>query len=129
MVDPGRSEPRYHVLLIGVDHYKDRALRGCVNDIDAVQRILLGERMNVPAASIRRLVSPLPGTDHDTTVPERPASLDNVRGALMDLANPETVLAGDRVFIYYSGHGSRVDVPVAVPDAARSPRFYRESLV
>ena len=33
-------DPRFHVLLIGIDAYTVKPLRGCVNDIDAVQRLL-----------------------------------------------------------------------------------------
>ena len=52
---------RHHVLLIGIDAYDGGGmLTGCVNDIDAVQRLLL-DRVGVPPAHIRRLAAPRTG--------------------------------------------------------------------
>lgn len=125
MADQARNEPTYHILLIGVDDYPRATLRGCVNDIDEVQRLLLGERManHRDRVRIRRLASPLPGTEHETSVPEDAATLVHIRDALDQLASDE-VRAGDRVFIYYSGHGTRIEV--TAPDGRR---FHREALV
>lgn len=126
MVDKAR---KYHVLLIGVDHYQDHALGGCVNDIDAVQRVLLGERMAIPRSCIRRLASPVPGTQHETAIPEQPATRDNVLAALADLASNDEVADGDRVFIYYSGHGSRLDNSSVTAAPGERPLFQRETIV
>lgn len=122
MADQQVAEATYHVLLIGVDNYPGHELRGCVNDIDAVQRVLL-ERLKIPSACIRRLVSPLPGTQHETTVAEQKATTANIRAALAELGS-DCVKPGDRVFIYYSGHGKRV--VVERPDGLT---FQREALV
>lgn len=123
-----RRPASYHVLLIGVDDYQTRPLRGCVNDIDAVQAVLLGPRLGVPDSQIRRLVarSPgdpgLPGLPH-AAVAEAPATLANLRAALAELAS-ERVARRDRVFIYYAGHGARVAVR-----ASNGRRFHREAMV
>jgi hypothetical protein len=101
-------EPKYHVLLVGVDAYSSKPLRGCVNDIDAVQKLLL-ERAKIPADRITRLASPHPGDVHDETLSEQPASLENIRAALARLGS-DAVGAGDRVVVYYSGHGARVPI-------------------
>jgi hypothetical protein len=115
------TDPTYHVLLIGVDAYPIKPLSGCVNDIDAVQRLLLGDRVGIPAASIQRLASPHPGTKHETTVPSDPATLDNLRRALGRLALEVPRGEGDHhVFIYYSGHGTRV--PVGAPPTPSTAR-------
>lgn len=111
-----------HVLLIGIDDYRDAPLGGCVNDIDAVQRILLGPRLGIAADRIRRLASPAPGSTHDSGVAEQPATLANIAGALEQLAS-DRVQPGDRVFIYYAGHGTRVAV------GNRGRVFHREALV
>ncbi|HEU4732780.1 MAG TPA: caspase family protein [Kofleriaceae bacterium] len=113
----------YHALLVGIDDYPSRPLRGCVNDIDAVQRILLGERAGIAPDRIRRLVSPCPGAVHDEAVPSRPATLANLRAALAELAG-DAVSEGDRVLIYFAGHGSRAEVV-----AAGGRRLHREALV
>lgn len=115
----------YHVLLIGVDAYQTRPLGGCVNDIDAVQQVLV-DRMGIPGNCIRRLASPRPGHTGGpprAAVAEQPATLANLRGALAELATPQ-VARTDRVFIYYAGHGARVPVRVA---AGRT--HHREALV
>ncbi len=125
MADQQATEDKFHVLLIGVDNYPGHELHGCVNDIDEVQRLLLGERMTKhrDRLQIRRLASPLPGTAHATSVPEDTATLDKIRDALDQLAS-DTVRPTDRVFIYYSGHGTRIEV--TAPDGRR---FHREALV
>lgn len=112
----------YHVLLIGVDAYQSRPLHGCVNDIDAVQRVLLGPRMGLAPARIRRLASPHPRARHDTEIPSAPATLDNLRRELCELA--KRVGPVDRVFIYYAGHGTRAEF--RGPDGRW---FHREALV
>jgi hypothetical protein len=125
MADQEAAGATYHVLLIGVDNYPGHELQGCVNDIDEVQRLLLGERMTKhrDQLRIRRLASPLPGTAHETSVSEDTATLDKIRDALDQLAS-DTVRPTDRVFIYYSGHGTRIEV--TAPDGRR---FHREALV
>ncbi|HEY0194704.1 MAG TPA: caspase family protein, partial [Kofleriaceae bacterium] len=95
-----------HALLIGIDHYLGHSsLRGCVNDVDAVQRVLLDQLGLVPD-DITRLDSPRPDTTHDTRVPRRDATLAHIEAALAELAS-SSVAPGDRVFIYFSGHGHR----------------------
>jgi hypothetical protein len=126
-------------VLIGIDAYRAKPLGGCVNDVDAVQRLLI-DRAGVPPENIRRLVSPgatAPGATAPgaTAVPEVPATLENIRAALAELT--AEVQAGDRVFFYYSGHGVRVPfaqdggytihrealVPVDAEADAASPRL------
>src|SRR5271166_5334553 len=112
----------YHVLLIGIDAYGVKPLHGCVNDIDAIQRLLLGDRVAIPKESIQRLASPHPGCRHETTVDSAPATLANMRAALESLGSGK-VKENDRVFIYYSGHGARTRVSSA------AGAFDREALV
>jgi hypothetical protein len=121
MTDSKESPGAYHVLLIGIDAYPRRPLYGAVNDIDAIQRLLLGPRVGLPASSIQRLASPHPGALHDTTVPEAPATLANIRAALRELATTKVGLH-DRVVIHYSGHGARFDLP------GRGRMFHHEAL-
>lgn len=117
----GQTGPRYHVLLVGVDDYPGHPLAGCVNDIDEVQRVLV-ERLGVARDRIERLASPRPGTAYDDSIPAQRATLSNLRDALRRLGS-EQVRDGDRVFIYYSGHGKRVALAVA------GRTYHREALV
>ena len=115
--------PRYHALLIGIDAYDGGGmLTGCVNDIDVVQRLLI-DRVGVPPAHIRRLAAPRFDTPHETDVPEELPLLDTMRAALQQLGTDE-VRPEDRVFIYYSGHGTQT----IVSDAG-GRRFAREALL
>jgi hypothetical protein len=108
-----------HVLLVGIDAYGGHIppLNGCVNDIDAVQRILV-DRLGVDRAQITRLTAPHEGTVHEADVPSAPATRENLVRALAKLGS-ETVKPEDRVFIYYSGHGAAITVEAAGTRAAR----------
>src|SRR4051812_809113 len=123
MAELEAADATYHVLLIGVDDYPGHELEGCVNDIDAVQRVLLGPQLRIPSERIRRLASPRPGTRHETAIAEQPATYANIHAALTELGS-ERVQPGERVFIYYSGHGKRVVVV-----GLDGPTFQREALV
>lgn len=112
------SQGQFRAVLIGIEAYKTRPLTGCVNDIDAVQRLLL-ERAGVPAANIQRLASA--AAPRPTSLPEAPATLANIRAALAALS--AQVAPGDDVLFYYSGHGVRAPVPV------NGHTFHREALV
>lgn len=92
------SSRRAHqwALLIGIDKYEQPHvpdLRGCVNDVLAVKR-LLTDRFQVPEANIKVL------TDENAT---RANILDAFERHV--IAGAQT---GDRVFIHYSGHGSQM---------------------
>lgn len=114
---------RHHVLLIGIDAYDGGGmLTGCVNDIDVVQRLLI-DRVGITAAHITRLAAPRTDAAHEGTVPEQLPTLANMRAALTRLGSNE-VSAEDRVFIYYSGHGTQCLVP-----GKDGRRFSREALL
>lgn len=124
MTDPAPTEapnePSYRVLLIGIDDYRKKPLSGCVNDIDEMQSLLL-DRVGVPRGQIRRLASPR-NAKYSTTVPQQPATLDNMRAELARLIREAQ--EGERVFIYYSGHGARAPF-----ERSDGYLFHRESLV
>src|SRR5687768_7194853 len=96
-------------------------LTGCVNDIDAVQRLLV-DCVGVPREHIRRLAAPRTDAPHETDVPEELPTLDNLRAAWTQLGGEE-VGSQDRVFVYYSGHGTQAMV------AEGERRFSREALL
>jgi hypothetical protein len=112
-----------HVLLIGIDAYDGGgSLLGCVNDIDAVQGIVL-DQLGVPAHRVTRLVSPRSGAVPDTRITGRLPTLAAITAELDRLASEE-VAPHERVFIYYSGHGTQL---VLEDDEGR--RFPREGLL
>jgi hypothetical protein len=116
------TQGQFRAVLIGIEAYWTRALTGCVNDIDAVQQLLI-ERAGVPAANIQRLASAAPtrSATRPASIPEAPATLANIRAALEALS--AQVEEGDDVLVYYSGHGLRA--PVLVDGYT----FHREALV
>ncbi|MDB4930628.1 MAG: hypothetical protein JWM10_3112, partial [Myxococcaceae bacterium] len=117
-MEPTAVRPRTHALLVGIDAYHSgvKALTGCVNDIDAIEALLV-ERLGLAPERVTRLTAP-PKAGTGGRAPTRAnllAELDRLGGA--------DVAAGDRVFIYYSGHGASVEV------ADGDARSTREALV
>ena len=97
------------MLLIGIDAYDGGgSLRGCVDDVDAVQSVLL-DGLGVPAERITRLVSPRSGAFHDTRVASRIPTLAAITGELDRLA--DVVAPHERVLFHFAGtrHAGRPD--------------------
>jgi hypothetical protein len=101
--------PRYRAVLIGIDDYPRKPLGGCVNDIDQIERVLL-DRLNVPAERITRFAAPAVRAASTSRLSSLQPTRDALRGFLEKLA--EEVGPDDAVFLYYSGHGSRVTTKV-----------------
>lgn len=86
-----------YALLIGIGRYADPAapeLPGVAADLESATQMALA--MQVPAPNIARLQD------------ER-ATVEGIRGAMHDLES--RMGEGDRVFIHFSGHGSRFEDP------------------
>jgi hypothetical protein len=106
-------DPLYHVLLIGIDAYPPgyNSLSGCVNDIDAIEQLLLDTPgVGLPPDRIRitRLAAPRPNVTSSSrlTAQTLPPTKENVVAALRSLAG-SAVQPNDRILIYYSGHGDQ----------------------
>jgi hypothetical protein len=89
-----------YALLVGIDQYRPpiRSLRGCANDVRAIQA-LLEQRI---VGTEDRLEGPRVLLNEDAT---RQAVIDGFR---QYLANARE---GDVVLFYYSGHGSQAQTP------------------
>ena len=88
-----------HALIIGISRYADAAtppLPGA--RIDKESATQMAQAMQVPISNIRYLQ-------------DEQATGNNIRAALKELT--DRVQEGDRVFIHYSGHGTRYNDPVA----------------
>ncbi len=88
-----------HALIIGISRYADAAtppLPGA--RIDKESATQMAQAMQVPASNIRYLQ-------------DEQATGNSIRAALKELT--AQVQEGDRVFIHYSGHGTRYNDPVA----------------
>ena len=88
-----------HALIIGISRYADPATPSLPGArIDKESATQMAQAMQVPAANIRYLQ-------------DEQATGNNIRQALKELT--DKVLDGDRVFIHYSGHGTRYHDPAA----------------
>lgn len=88
-----------HALIIGISRYADAStppLPGA--RIDRESATQMASAMQVPASNIKYLQ-------------DEQATGDNIRAALRELT--DKVQDGDRVFIHYSGHGTRYNDPAA----------------
>jgi len=99
-----RSVPKAsrHALIIGVGEYKVSgvmSLKGVPNDMQSAKQMAMA--MSIPEDNITYL------RDHQATA-------DQIRQAIQDLN--ARVRPGDRVFVYYSGHGTRWVDPRGNPD-------------
>ncbi len=90
-----RSIPKAsrHALIIGIGEYSVSgisALKGVKNDMQSAK--VIAQAMSIPEENI-------------TYLRDRDATTQGIRTALQDLNS--RVKNGDRVFVYYSGHGTR----------------------
>jgi Caspase domain/Domain of unknown function (DUF4384) len=88
-----------HALIIGISRYADAGtppLPGA--RVDKQSATQMAHAMQVPQSNIEYLQ-------------DEQASADNIRKALQDMT--QRVQNGDRVFIHYSGHGTRYNDPAA----------------
>ncbi len=123
---------RLHALLIGIDAYPQgvSSLRGCVNDIDAIQALLIG-RMHVDPKMIRRLVAPgVVDPNRPGEPPSAAPTRANILGAFAEIASTVEVRdqanegLKDRVLVYFSGHGTQLTL--VTPGGHR---FTREAIL
>ncbi|KAL8365085.1 hypothetical protein RB595_004077 [Gaeumannomyces hyphopodioides] len=124
-MDKGKGVPDKWVVLIGIEYYEHPAqptttprynrlgnkieyktLRGCVNDVLAVEQYLI-DTINVNPEQVTKLLAPEPGRKYLSQLPTdtyRSPTYDNIVDALKV---PEGAKQGDFVYIHFSGHGAR----------------------
>ncbi|KAK1248979.1 hypothetical protein MKX08_007199 [Trichoderma sp. CBMAI-0020] len=81
-------------------------LRGCVNDVLAVEQYLV-DTIKVDPTQITKLLAPYPGRQYLSQLPASSycePTYDNIVNALKV---PESAKKGDFVYIHFSGHGAR----------------------
>ncbi|KAK0467496.1 peptidase C14, caspase domain-containing protein, partial [Armillaria novae-zelandiae] len=90
------------VVLIGINAYATYPLRGCVPDVQLMEKYLT-EDLGVPVDRIQLLVG---SEEHqslgDPTCPSRA----HIVGTLLSLITNAEIAYDDNIIIYYSGHGS-----------------------
>jgi uncharacterized caspase-like protein len=96
----GISHAENHALLIGIGNYKQRTLEGPAYDVQALSK-MLSAHYDFKEQNVRTLVNEEAGKFRILSEMQR----------LVQIGRP-----GDRVFIYYSGHGtSRRDELLSLP--------------
>ena len=97
--------PSYHVILIGINTYKEKPLNGCVRDVRAIQEFLC-ENVKAPL-SVHILIdgelADLIPKEHQRRQSCKP-TYTNVISALQKVI--EKSKQGDFVYIHFSGHGT-----------------------
>ena len=97
---PGISYAENHALLIGIGNYKQRTLEGPAYDVQSLSKMLLSH-YDFSEKNVRTLVNQEAGKSRILSEMQR----------LVKISRP-----GDRVFIYFSGHGtSRRDDLLSLP--------------
>jgi len=92
-------------VLIGICHYKDKPLKGCVRDVQFIKQYLEAGSTSV---DITTLTASAPTPESSLYPPEPPESLptyDNVTSKLERVMKDAS--KGDSVYLHYSGHGTR----------------------
>ncbi|MBE9168449.1 caspase family protein [Pleurocapsales cyanobacterium LEGE 06147] len=103
-------------LLVGINEYpQDRALSGCVTDVE-LQKELLIARFGFHPKDI-------------LTLTDRQATRENIETAFVEHLS-EQAQADDVVVFHYSGYGSQVKIPISSQDeAVQTPYQLVDSLV
>lgn len=105
-IPPAGTGPQQWALLIGINEYprldKQYHLSGCVNDVDAVEALLMGTQFGFPPENVLKLTSPTSG---GSRLPTRANILEAFR---VHLTENSRIKPSDVVVIYYSGHGSQI---------------------
>ncbi|KAK0466654.1 hypothetical protein IW261DRAFT_1319056, partial [Armillaria novae-zelandiae] len=91
---------RYWAVLIGIDAYQSRPLRGCVSDALLIEKYLK-EEIGVPQERIQLLLGSQDTSSKDTSFPSR----TNIMETLLSLIENPQIEVGDNIIIYFSGHG------------------------
>ncbi|KAK0220966.1 caspase domain-containing protein [Armillaria nabsnona] len=89
------SATKRHALLIGINHYDDNPLDGCINDVQAIQDLLISH-YHYPASDVVTMTD-----DSPLLLPTR----SNILRHMHDMVG--NAQEGDSLIIYYAGHGTR----------------------
>ncbi|PBK64285.1 hypothetical protein ARMSODRAFT_1007164 [Armillaria solidipes] len=91
----------FWAVIIGIDAYQSCPLRGCVSDAMLVEKYLT-EEIGVPQERIQRLLGSQDTSSDDPSFPSR----TNIVNTLLSLVDNPHIEVGDKIIIYFSGHGS-----------------------
>ncbi|OCK98481.1 uncharacterized protein K441DRAFT_654680 [Cenococcum geophilum 1.58] len=96
---------KHYAILIGINTYPDKPLKGCVQDVQNIKKYLEGA---VNPVQIQIFTTADSGGAHSPSLPVDPMprpTYNNVISALERVKNQANT--GDYVYIHFSGHGTR----------------------
>ncbi|KAK0505478.1 caspase domain-containing protein [Armillaria luteobubalina] len=93
---------RFWAVLIGIDEYASYPLRGCVSDVQLMEKYLT-EDLGVPSNRIQLLLG-----SKEHLSPQDPIypSRAHIVNTLLSLIKNSKIAHDDNIIVYYSGHGS-----------------------
>ncbi|PBK72049.1 hypothetical protein ARMSODRAFT_1016046 [Armillaria solidipes] len=97
----GVDASRFWAVLIGIDAYEHRHLRGCVSDALLMKSFLVDD-LGVSEERIRCLLGSEDPTLGDPLIPSR----DNIIRVLYSLIDNQEIDPGDNILVYFTGHGA-----------------------
>ncbi|KAK4870151.1 hypothetical protein LT330_005205 [Penicillium expansum] len=100
-------------LLVGINFYATRPLRGCVNDVNMIKQYLRSDATNNRVTVLTATKSPDPAYRQPVEQQSAWPTQSNIRSHLEEII--QSANAGDLVYIHYSGHGSRRPTPAHKP--------------
>ncbi|KAI0383373.1 caspase domain-containing protein [Hypomontagnella monticulosa] len=104
-MDNERTTPEHWAILIGINAYKEKPLKGAVRDVQDIRAFLEGALSPLHTRIFTATRSTDPGLLSPTEGPELLPTYDNVVSAFKEITT--SAKDGDFVYIHYSGHGTR----------------------
>ncbi|SJL12882.1 uncharacterized protein ARMOST_16315 [Armillaria ostoyae] len=112
---------RIYAIIIGINNYDSDELKGCVADAVSINDYLT-TKLRVPKERVRLLLGCRASDNypnHSFVEPTR----QNIVETLCSLASNTNIQHGDRIIIYYSGHGATYSCKELFPDGVASTGF------
>lgn len=103
-MDDQRSVPNYYAILIGINAYQKRPLRGCVQDVQNLKAYLQGTVSHINIRTFTATGDNKPGSTSFIEDPKFWPTGSNILSAFEEVS--QSAKAGDAVYIHYSGHGT-----------------------
>ncbi|KAE9378770.1 hypothetical protein N431DRAFT_325603 [Stipitochalara longipes BDJ] len=100
---------RHYAILIGINFYVAKPLRGCVRDVLEMKKYLDTQQTPVNVQLFTATTTGGSKTGPPTEEPKLWPTYNNIKLGLQDVTSRAN--AGDFVYIHYSGHGTRMRAP------------------
>jgi hypothetical protein len=97
---------KYWAVLIGINFYAEKPLKGCVRDVENVKQYLKAGSTPVTVVALTASTPPDQDPHHPPEQPNLWPTYENVISNLTNLT--KEAKPGDSVYIHYCGHGTRI---------------------